>query len=272
MNTIVFFYLAVVVYLMATVLYTVSLVRRRVHPAKHASWTMATAFLFHSLLMFFMWQGRGFTLFATAYDVFLFFAWSLTGFYLLFQLRTKTRVLGISIAPVSLILLLLSSPGVGEPVSIPKILESGLVHVHVLFAIMGEALFLLATLAGIAYLIQDRVLKGKRQRGLFRYLPPLKDLDRINEWALIWGLVFLTVGIIAGMFYARVTWTGSWHLDAKIIWSWVAWVAFAVLVHQRLAIGWTGRRPAIFTCGFFIFLAITFILENFLFTSQHRFF
>lgn len=266
------FYLAVIVYLIATGLYIISLIRRRVYPAKHASWTLASAFILHTALIFLIWKGRGYTPFATAHDVLSFFAWSLTGSYLFFQLRTKTRVLGVSIAPASLILLLFSSPGMGETVSVSTILKNGLVHVHVLFAIMGEALFFLATLAGVAYLIQDRVLKGKRQKGLILYLPPLKDLDRINEGALIWGFIFLTIGIIAGMFYASLTWAGAWHLDAKIIWSWVAWVVFAILVHQRLAIGWTGRRPAIFTCGFFVFLAATFVLETCFFTSQHRFF
>jgi len=266
------FYLTIFIYLTATILYTISLLRRRVHPAKHASWTMAIAFLLHSLLIFSIWGKRGYPLFASTYDVLMFFAWSLTGFYLLFQLRTKTRVLGISIAPVSLVLLLFSSPGISGPVAAPKILNSGLVNLHILLALMGEAWFVLATLASCAYLIQDRLLKGKAPKRLFSYLPPLKDLDRINEWALIWGFVSLTLGILAGMFYARLAWAGGWHLDTKIIWSWVAWIVFAILVHQRLAIGWQGRRPAIFTCLFFVFLALTSLAETCLFSSLHRFF
>lgn len=272
MISVTFFYSAIFAYLAATVLYLVSLLRRRVHPAKHASWTLAAAFVIHSVLIITVWKNRGSILFASPADVLSFFAWSLTGFYLLFQLQTKTRVLGISVAPVSLLLLLISSPGLTGPVVAPDILKNGLVHVHVFFAIIGEALFLLAFVASGAYLIQDRVLKGKGQKQLLKYLPPLNDLDRINEWALLWGFISLTVGIIAGMFYARLAWSGAWHLDTKIMWTWIAWIALAILIHQRFAIGWTGRRPALFTCGFFSFLTVTFILETWLFTSLHRFF
>jgi len=40
---------------------------------------------------------------------------------------------------------------------------------------------------------------------LTRYLPPLIDLDRINDRALTWGLVSLTIGVTAGLLGARAT-------------------------------------------------------------------
>jgi len=263
---------AILLYLAATLFYIFSLLKRRVHPAKYATWTMAAAFAAHSVFMVFIWKDRGYTPVITIPDVLSFFAWSITGAYLLVQFRTKTRVLGISIAPVSLLLLLWASPGISGIVQVPPILKSSLVYLHVSLSLMGEAFYTLATLAGVVYLIQDGLLKRKTSQSYIRYLPPLKDLDGINEWSLVWGFICLTLGIIAGMFNARVTWTGAWHLDAKFIWSWGAWVFFAILVHQRLAIGWTGRRPAILTCLFFFLLMGTFILELSLFPSLHRFF
>lgn len=264
--------LTLLFYVTGALLYVLSLLKRRVHPARYATWILAGAFIVHSGLIASLWWERGYIPLVTRSDVLSFFAWSLTGCFLLFQFHTKTRVLGLSVAPVSLVFLLLASPGISTGTIVPPLFKTSLIYLHVFMSILGEALFIIAALAGGVYLIQDGLLKGKTITRLTRYLPPLKDLDRINEWALTWGLVSLTIGIIAGVFGAQVNWEGTWHLDSKILWSWGAWCLLAILVHQRLAIGWTGRRPAAYTLGCSLILIGTFLLQAFLFPSIHRFF
>lgn len=263
--------LTILCYAAGTVLYIFSLIQRRVLPARYATWALMGALIVHSGLIIILWMERGYLPLVSRADVLSFFAWSLTGCFLLFQFHTKTRVLGLSIAPVSLVLILLASPGLSKEGFVLPLFKTSLIYLHVGMCILGEALFLLAALASGAYLIQDGRLKNKLVTQLTRYLPPLIDLDRINDRALTWGLVSLTIGVTAGLLGARANWAGTWHLDSKVLWSWGVWILLAILVHQRLAIGWRGRRPAIYTLVFALLLIGTWLIQTYFFPSLHRF-
>jgi len=145
------------------------------------------------------------------------------------------------------------------------------VPIHVTLSIIGEGLFALASLAGIMYCIQDRQIRQRRMGALARYLPSLGDLDNINHAGLLWGFPILTLGLIVGSLWARTAWGGSnWATDPKTIWSFAAWCFYAFLLHQRLAIGWKGKKIAVLSIVALMVLISAFIGVNFL-SSVHRF-
>ena len=118
---------------------------------------------------------------------------------------------------------------------------------HVIFSVTGEALFAVASCAGLMYLIQDDMLKKKKEGSLIRLFPSLRDLDRINHLCLSWGFTLLTFGILAGSVWARIVWGSHWQWDPKQIWTLLAWVLYGFLLHQRLVIGWQGRKAALWS-------------------------
>ena len=109
---------------------------------------------------------------------------------------------------------------------------------------LGEALFAVASCAGLMYLIQDDMIKKKKTGSLIRLFPSLRDLDRINHLCLVWGFPLLTLGVLAGSLWARIVWGSHWQWDSKQVWTLLAWGSYGFLLHQRLAIGWQGRRAA----------------------------
>lgn len=264
--------LSLAAYLISMLIYIGSILLRRVHPARIAVWIFLAAFIAHTATILLAWWQTGHSPILTIHDGLSFFAWGMAGTYLLFQLKTKTRVLGAFVSPITFVLLLMASTGQGEPVIIPDILKNGLVSFHAMLSVIGEALFAIASLAGCMYLIQDSRIKGKKTGRLIKYLPSLRDLDRVNYASLLWGFPLLTLGILAGALWGRVAWGSLWQWDPKLLWTSAAWILYAFLLHQRLALGWKGRKAAAFSVAAVIVLLLAFMIEKTFFTTIHRFF
>ena len=49
----------------------------------------------------------------------------------------------------------------------------------------------------------------------------------------------------------------------------ITWIFYAVLLHERLTVGWRGRRTAIMAIVGFGVLLFTFLGVNFLLTGHH---
>lgn len=264
--------LSLAAYFISILFYIASLLLRRVHPARIATWIFAAAFAAHTLTIIAAWMKTGHGPILTLHDMLSFFSLVVGGTYLIFQLRTKTRVLGAFVAPVCFVLMTMASAGLGGPVAIPEILKSGLVSFHAMLCVIGEALFAVASLSGLMYLLQDNRIKRKKARRFIHYLPPLHDLDRINHACLLWGFPLMTLGILSGFIWSWVAWGSLWQWDSKLMWTSGAWMVYALLLHQRLAIGWKGHKAALFSVVAFVLLGCAFVIEKAFFTTIHRFF
>ncbi len=262
---------ALAVYLASAVVYGGSLLERRVLTARFGAALMLVALIIHTSYFIFRWVTEGALPAADIYHTLSFFAWVMAVSYLAMQLRTKTRVLGAFVAPVISVLMVIASIDLGENVAGSAALKGTLVTLHIMFSVAGEALFAVASLAGVMYLIQDRLLRKKRDRSLIHLLPSLHDLDRINHLCLFWGFSLLTIGILAGSLWARIAWGSHWQWDPKQVWTLLAWGFYAFLLHQRLVIGWQGRKAARWSLLAFVVLFLMLILESALFRSAHTF-
>lgn len=266
-----FFKSALAAYLISTLGYIVSLLVRRVQFARLSAWILLVAFVLHAVSLISKFLESGYLSVTGVHDTLSLFAWLLCGIYLVLQLRTKTRVLGAFISPVAFLLMIAASVGLGGTVPLPEVLKGGLVTAHILLSVAGEALFALASCAGAMYLIQDRLIKNKSVGSFSRLLPSLKELDRINHICLLWGFPLLTLGVIVGSIWARTVWGSHWQWDPKQIWTLAAWLLYALLLHQRLAIGWKGHRAALFSLMALILLLIGLVVEKAFFTTVHSF-
>ena len=200
-----------------------------------------------------------------------FCAWAVSGIYLIFQFKTKTRLLGAFISPFILLLMIAAAGQDTGKALLPENLQNWLTTLHLVLAIIGEALFVLASCASAMFIIQNYFLKHKRASKMSRLLPSLGDLDRINHLCLLWGFPMLTLGIIAGAVFAGIAWSSLWPADPKIIWSFAAWIVYGFLLHQRVAIGWKGFRMAAFSCAAFIIFLVSFLGVKFCFNTLHDF-
>ncbi|KPK19443.1 MAG: hypothetical protein AMK69_24260 [Nitrospira bacterium SG8_3] len=200
-----------------------------------------------------------------------FFSWTIIGAYLIFQLRFKLMVLGSFVAPLAAFLMIISSTIPGMEVVVKPMYRSIWLTIHVVTIFMGNGMLAVTFVAAIMYLIQEHQIKRKRLGSIYSRLPSLETLDSINYYALMYGFPLLTVGMITGSIYAQYALGSYWRWDPKEVWSLITWLFYATLLHERVAVGWRGRKAAIMSIVCFLVLLFTFIGVSLWLSDYHSF-
>lgn len=204
-------------------------------------------------------------------QTFSLFAWAIVGSYLAFQLKFNIRILGTFVSPLAVIFMLLSSAIPSRAIPSSQLFKSVWLTFHVATTFIGMAIFALAFCAGVMYLLQERQIKNKNFGLLYRRLPSLEVLDSLNYVCLTFGFPLITIGLISGFVYAGAVWRSFWHWDPKEILFVVTWLIYAVLLHERLAVGWRGRRAAIMAIIGFSAILLTFVGTSIILKVHHSF-
>jgi ABC-type uncharacterized transport system permease subunit len=106
----------------------------------------------------------------------------------------------------------------------------------------------LAAVAGVMFLVLDRQLKEHHLKsGLFRNLPPVRELLVSLERLLWLGGGLLTIGIVAGFLMPHEK-NALGHLITAVL----VWLAYATLLLVKSIRGLTGRRLSLATVVLFI--------------------
>lgn len=200
-----------------------------------------------------------------------FFSWTIIGAYLVLQLKFRLMVLGSFAAPFAACLMIASSALPGMEVTVNPMFRSFWLTTHIASSFMGNGMFAVAFVAAVMYLLQERQIKQKRLGSFYSRLPSLATLDAVNHYSLIYGFPLLTLGMITGAVYAQYALGSYWRWDPKEVWSLITWLFYATLLHERLTVGWRGRRAAIMSIFAFILLLFTFIGANLWLSEYHSF-
>jgi len=151
-------------------------------------------------------------------------------------------------------------------------LNSFWLPIHTSLAFVGNAVFFAGFLISIVYLIVERgIKKKKRSGGVSGRLPSLEALDHINYKCMSYGFPLLTLGIITGSLWAEMAWGSYWSWDPKETWSLITWIVYAILIHNRLTIGWRGRKTAYMMIAGFISVIFTFTGVNLFIGGLHSY-
>lgn len=195
--------------------------------------------------------------------------WAVAGMFLFLQYRYKIKILGIYAAPIAALVLAFSAWLPREPAQTKAIFSSAWFVMHIISVFIGEASLALAGGVGLLYLIQENSIKTKKRGFFYSRLPSLDLLDSTGYACIVVGFTLLTIGLATGFVYAKVIWGRFWSWDPKEVWSGITWVLYAILLHERLAVGWRGRRAAIMAIVGFAVVLFTFFGVNFLLTGHH---
>ena len=208
----------------------------------------------------------------TSREALSFFALVLVVAYVLIQIRLRLRLLGSFVSPLAVLFMLGSAllPSPSTPIS--AVLQSGWVAFHVTSLFLAYALFALAFSAGVMYLLQERQIKHKSYGFLYSRFPSLERLDGINHYCLLAGFPLMTVGLVTGFAYAGVVWGAAWKGEPKEVGALATWFVYAVLLHERLTVGWRGRRAAWLAIIGFTAALVTFLGVNLVFKGRHTLF
>jgi cytochrome c-type biogenesis protein CcsB len=199
-------------------------------------------------------------------------AWSVAVVYLWLRFRLQIKIMGVYAAPL-VALVFLSSLNFPEiPAATPDVFKSTWLVFHVILVFIGEASLAMACGTGILYLIQEKAIKSKKRGFFYTRLPSLDQLDATGYSLVGVGFTAFTVGLIIGLVYAKMVWHRFASWDPKEIWSGISWLVYAILLHERIAVGWRGKRAAIMAIVCFGVLLFSFFGVNFLLGGNHEVF
>ena len=267
----IFSFITTLLYSVGTVGYLIYVIRTDVVIHRIAYAFLLAGFLSHSIgLVLLIGQIKQLPV-TTLPQTFSLFAWAIVGSYLAFQLKFNIRVLGTFVSPLAVIFMLLSSAIPGKIIPTSQLSENFWLILHVTTIFIGNAIFALAFCAGIMYLLQERQIKTKSFGLLYRRLPSLETLDSLNSVCLTFGFPLITIGLISGFVYAGAVLRSFWHWDPKEILAVITWLIYAVLLHERLAVGWRGRRAAIMAIVGFSIILVTFVGATLILKGHHTF-
>jgi cytochrome c-type biogenesis protein CcsB len=268
----VFFKISILLYLGAAAGYLVFLLVSSGNRALWGFWLALAGFVCHSLSIMHRAIFSGFFPLATAFDALSFFAWLIIGLFLVMRYRDPSPIFGSIAVPIALLLMLFGST-LSYQVKAPivPVLKSWWLPIHVTLAIAGNGVFALMAIGGLMYIVQERLIKKKRIGRLHRLLPSLETLDTINRRGLPLGFFLLTLAIISGALWAGSAWGFYWSWDPKETWSLITWFTYAALVHQRMALGWRGKRAALLAIFGFTLVIFTFVGVSVLLGGHHSF-
>ena len=176
--------------------------------------------------------------------------------FLLASYRFDVTILGAFVAPLSLMLFLAAGLGSSyAPVS-PRV-ESAMLSLHILANILGLVSFAIAFVAGVAYLVQEGLLRRRQLTGAFQRLPSLGVLDTIGLRSVITGFPLLTFGMVTGTFWLVRSGGSQFYVSQAL--GLVAWAIFAAVITLRVAAGWQGRKAAVGTMLGFVFTLLVLV-------------
>ncbi|GAB6176664.1 cytochrome c biogenesis protein CcsA [Desulfobaculum senezii] len=198
--------------------------------------------------------------------------WVLLAIFFTLWWRLKLDFLALAASPLALLLYLSSVTLPGSKVLMPKALAGSFFMLHIGSLFFSLAFLAMAFAAGVLFIHLERKIKTKEKLTGFRKdLPSLNTFDRANYHAVVFGFPLYTVGLLSGFIWGRFAWGRIITGDPKEVVSILIWLVYAYLFHQRLAVGWRGRKAALLAIAVFLFSVLSLVVVNFMMPSHHNF-
>ncbi|THB79845.1 MAG: c-type cytochrome biogenesis protein CcsB [Desulfobacteraceae bacterium] len=267
---------ATFIYALASVLYIGSWTFKKDVLAKTGLWALITGFALNTAGIILRWvesyqMGFGHAPFANMYESLVFFSWTVAALYIFVEFKYKEPVIGVFATPLVFLAIAYASfdPNMNSKISplIPA-LKSNWLIAHVITCFLGYAGFAVGFGFSIMYLIKPEEQGGS---AFLARLPSLELIDELTYQMIVFGFLFLTIGIITGSVWANSAWGTYWSWDPKETWSLITWVVYAVLLHLRLMRGWQGKRISWLSIAGFICVLFTYFGVNYLLSGLHSY-
>ena len=255
--------------MLSTVAYSAYLFLQKNYLQRIGYWVLMVGFICHTVIIVLSAAKSGHIPAGNLHETLSLAGWTIAGVFLMIQIKVKIKVLGVFAAPLVTLVMIAVSQLPNEPAQVTNIFKNFWLVSHLVAIFIGEAAFTLACGLGILYLIQENAIKAKKHRFFFRRLPSLELLDSTGYACIVGGFTMLTLGLITGFVYAKAIWGRFWSWDPKEVWSGITWLFYAALLHERLTVGWRGRRSAIMAIIGFAVLLFTFLGVNLLMEGHH---
>ena len=257
------------VYAFASVLYIGSWTFKKEFFAKAGMLVLASGFALNTAGIIMRWIesyqiGYGHAPFSNMYESLVFFSWTICILYIFVEIKYRERIIGVFATPLIFLSIAYASlsPGIENTINplIPA-LKSNWLIAHVITCFLGYAGFAVAFGFSIMYLLKP---EKSEANNVFAQLPSSNVMDELTYQMIVFGFLFLTIGIITGSVWANSAWGTYWSWDPKETWSLITWIIYAILLHLRITWGWYGKKIAWISILGFLAVLFTYFGVNFL--------
>jgi cytochrome c-type biogenesis protein CcsB len=179
------------------------------------------------------------------YESLIFFSLVIVVIYLVIERSYGNRIIGAFTMPLAFLSMAYASlsPNISDRIQpLVPALKSNWLIAHVISCFIGYAAFAIAFGLSIMLILKQK--DGKNEAPFLKVFPDVKMLDELSHQMIMFGFLFLSVGIITGAVWANSAWGRYWGWDPKETWSLITWFIYATLLHARFTVGWQGKRLA----------------------------
>lgn len=268
-----------VLYAVALVAYLWHFVQRQPAVGRTATTLLVAAVLGHTFVVGMQTMEAGHVPMTNASSAISTFVWLLALSYLYLEMTTDERAMGAFILPLLVALQCIPTldPGIEDRA---EVLQGPLFGIHVSSLLFAYASFALACVIGVTYVLLFKEIKAKHLGFFYARLPSLQVLDTMNQRAIVFGWIFLTIGMVVG-----VVWAGQVRGDAavdprvqamslqdpKIAVALVCWAVYSFEAFAARRLGWGGRRTAYLSAVGFAIVLLNFVPISYLLPNSHSF-
>jgi cytochrome c-type biogenesis protein CcsB len=267
----IFFNLLVFIYGLSAIGYFIFFITQKQKFGSCGFVLVLSGWIFHAGLLAYRWLVFKSFAVSNLYESLSFFAWIIVLVYLISEFRQKQWTDGVFVLPLVVSLAAYAATLNSDLRPMPAVLKSPWMAVHVTLCFLSYACFTLAFCFAVMYIWQEKELKSRKVDCFFFRLPALEFLDRLGYRAVIFGFIFLSLGIVSGSIWAQKAWGVFWSWDPKETWSLVMWLLYLVYLHGRLMSGWRGKKSAYLAIIGFAVMIFTYLGVSFLLPGLHSY-
>jgi HemX protein len=124
------------------------------------------------------------------------------------------------------------------------------------------ASFTISFIGALLYLVLYRELHRKRPGHFYSRLTSLEQLDRVNLYSSLLGVIFLAIAIYTGFNWMREIHANDLRLDARIVATWFTLAVFLTGLLVRRFTRASGRTLSLLSIAGFVLVILAFAFEG----------
>lgn len=206
------------------------------------------------------------------FEIFTVLAFCLAFSYFLLELLSDIRGTGSFIILFSLVFQLVSTIFIQDLFEVKEILRNRLLGIHVVSALGGYAGFTLAAVYGVLFFMLYKDLKLNKFGLIFKRLPSLEVLEKLNFYSVLIGFILLTISILIGIIWLPIAFPNISFFNPKLISVSIVWLVFFIGILAKLIAKLYGKKVIIFSLIGFVIAIVLEIISNVFAESFHSFY
>jgi ABC-type uncharacterized transport system permease subunit len=198
-------------------------------------------------------------------------SFSVSATYFTIERRSGTKETGYFILNIAFFFQLFSSLLIHDIPVVPDFMKSFWFGLHIVGALLGYAAITISAAYGLLYLMLYHEIKAHQFGVIYKKLPNLETLEKMNFSAITIAFIFLSVAIIAGMVWLPMAFPGNSYNDPKLIGTAFIWLMYGVGIFSKLRGILRGQSLIVLSIVAFIVAAFSMTMINLFFSNFHRF-